>query len=157
MLSLWDSGEKSFWSLSSKMAKLQQKDSVASSLFPLPKSDPGKITHFKSWLALTLRVTVSSCSDTAIKCPRRVLVRKNRSRTSVALLHSWRIVAWEKLSAPGRPLIMDTITCTEYHLVKRGWFTFYSWDKQGWPIGSSIFHLRRICRAYRIRDRILAV
>lgn len=44
-------------------------------------------------LFFTRRVTVGSCSDTAIKWPSKVLVRSSRSLTSVALLHSCSTVA----------------------------------------------------------------
>ena len=57
---------------------------------------------------LTLLVTVGSCLATAIRWPRRVLVLNSLNLTLVALVHSWSVLAYEKLLALGRLLTRDT-------------------------------------------------
>lgn len=56
----------------------------------------------------TLRVTVGSCRATAIRWPSNVLVRSSLSRTLVALVHCWSLLAYVKFWALGRLLTRET-------------------------------------------------
>lgn len=51
---------------------------------------------------LTRLVTVVSCLATDIKCPNKFFVLKNRNRTFVALVHSWRTLELKYMFAEGR-------------------------------------------------------
>jgi hypothetical protein len=70
---------------------------------------------------LTLLVTVGSWRVTDIRCPNNVLVRRKRSRTLVALVHSCNTVELKKSFADGRLFSNDTTICSR----KIGIFNYF--------------------------------